>query len=291
MKGVYKEYTDGTFTVEKPRPPFVGCMGPILHVQVGDLVKVVFKNNAPFPLSIHAQGLRTLKYYEGYNYQDGNSSAGDVVQPGETFTYYWEVPESSGPTETGPTCQGSIYHSAVDPIKDIYSGFIGTLAICKRGTLDANNTRFDRRKEFPLLMMAWNENLSHYFQMNVNNSGGVISNDTATFEESNMYDSISCYIFANLPGLVMNLYETVAWYVLGMGGIEDMHPDHLHGNMFIHRTTRQHIDDVIAVFPHTYETVEMFTINPGIFLMHCHFGLHVHHGMSAVYEVLNATLV
>ena len=286
-KGVFMQYTDETFTTEIPRPNYMGCMGNILHVQVGDIVKVVFKNDADFPLTLHPQGLRTLKYYEGFMYQDGNSSVGDAVPPGQTFTYYWEVPASSGPTETGPTCQGSIYHSAFDPIADIHTGFVGTLAICKPGTLDANNNRFDGVKEFPLLMMAWNENINHYFADNVAAAGGIISPDTALFEETNMYDSISCYVFANLPGLVMDLHETVAWYILGLVGNEDLHPLHLHGNMFIHRTTREHIDDVIPVFPHTYETVEMCTMNAGIWLMHCHFGLHVHHGMSAVYQVTN----
>jgi hephaestin len=53
-KAVYREYTDGTFQTLKPRLPsdaYLGILGPIIHAEVGDVIKVVFKNQASRPYS------------------------------------------------------------------------------------------------------------------------------------------------------------------------------------------------------------------------------------------------
>jgi len=55
---VYREYTDGSFTTLKPRPPeerYLGMLGPILRGEVGDTIRVVFKNNASRPYSMQHQ--------------------------------------------------------------------------------------------------------------------------------------------------------------------------------------------------------------------------------------------
>jgi len=54
-KAIYREYTDGTFATRKPRAQqddYLGLLGPILRAEVGDTVKVVFKNNASRPYGI-----------------------------------------------------------------------------------------------------------------------------------------------------------------------------------------------------------------------------------------------
>lgn len=288
IKALYKQYTDNTFATEIPRGQHLGVLGPMIHVAVGDIVKVVFKNMASRPYSIHPQGLRYAKAYEGHMYQDGDASVGDAVPSGQTFTYYWEVAQSSGPTATGPNCVGSIYHSAVDPVKDTYSGLIGPLVICKAGILDENNTRHDSiSREFPLLMLAFDENQSWYLQDNIAANAPGTDPTTDEFIESNKYDSINGCIYNNLPGLVMHVGETVAWYGMGLGVSEDIHTIHFHGQTFIHRTTHDHTGDVIEVFPGTYETVEMFCNNPGIWLMHCHVGEHTKDGMAATFTILD----
>src|ERR1039457_3477266 len=55
-KAVYHEYTDATFSTIKPRATqdqYLGILGPILHAEVGDTIKVIFKNNATHPYSMH----------------------------------------------------------------------------------------------------------------------------------------------------------------------------------------------------------------------------------------------
>ena len=61
---------------------------------------------------------------------------GAVAMPGEVKTYFFNVPEDYGPTKIDPQCITSTYQSFVDFSRDMYSGLVGPLLICKRGSLD-----------------------------------------------------------------------------------------------------------------------------------------------------------
>lgn len=43
-KALYIEYTDSTFSIKKPAPNHRGFLGPVIRAEVGDTIKVVFKN-------------------------------------------------------------------------------------------------------------------------------------------------------------------------------------------------------------------------------------------------------
>jgi hypothetical protein len=48
-KAIFREYTDSTFRRLKPQPEawtHLGILGPLLRAEVGDTIKVVFRNNA-----------------------------------------------------------------------------------------------------------------------------------------------------------------------------------------------------------------------------------------------------
>ena len=47
----------------------LGILGPVLPAEVGDTIKVVFKNNASRPYSIHPHGVFYAKDSEGAAYQ------------------------------------------------------------------------------------------------------------------------------------------------------------------------------------------------------------------------------
>jgi len=52
LKTLYREYTDDTFKTLKKRPPewdHLGFLGPLIRAEVGDTIKVVFRNNAGHP--------------------------------------------------------------------------------------------------------------------------------------------------------------------------------------------------------------------------------------------------
>ena len=108
-KALYREYTDDSFTELKERPKdqdYLGTLGPLIRAEVGDTIKVVFKNNTDFAASMHPHGVFYKKNSEGAPYQDGTSGkknkGDDVVEPGEEHTYTWEVPERAGPGPEDP---------------------------------------------------------------------------------------------------------------------------------------------------------------------------------------------
>src|SRR5438874_2805287 len=75
-KSVYREYTDDSFKTPKPRPKdweHLGMLGPPIHAEVGDTIKVLFKNNTPYPASVHPHGVRYDKASEGADYDDGTT--------------------------------------------------------------------------------------------------------------------------------------------------------------------------------------------------------------------------
>jgi FtsP/CotA-like multicopper oxidase with cupredoxin domain len=87
VKCLYRGYTNATFSRSKPRPAdeaYMGFLGPVIRAQVGDTIRVVFRNACPFPASIHPHGVFYEKDSEGAPYNDGTSGkdkADDAVPP------------------------------------------------------------------------------------------------------------------------------------------------------------------------------------------------------------------
>ncbi|KAK2083318.1 hypothetical protein P7K49_038554 [Saguinus oedipus] len=108
---------------------------------------------------------------------------------GEVLTYQWNIPERSGPGPNDSACISWIYYSAVDPIKDMYSGLVGPLAICRKGILEPHGGRSDMDREFALLFLIFDENQSWYLEENVATHGsqdpGNVNLQDETFLESN----------------------------------------------------------------------------------------------------------
>lgn len=69
----------------------------------------------------------------------GNQTHG--IQPGETYTYVWNVGEEDVPTDSDSRCLTRMYHSAVDTPRDIASGLVGPLLICKSQSLNKKNVQ------------------------------------------------------------------------------------------------------------------------------------------------------
>lgn len=172
-KAVYREYTDASFSKLKPRSPeweHMGILGPVLRAEVGETIRVVFRNHATRPYSMHPHGVFYTKESEGAVYDDGatpEQKANSIVPPGQTHTYTWEVPERAGP---GPADGSSIvwlYHSHVDEQRDINSGLIGPMIITARGMGGPDGRPKDVDREFIDLFLVFNENLSWYLNHNI----------------------------------------------------------------------------------------------------------------------------
>ncbi|XP_061596610.1 ferroxidase HEPHL1 [Cololabis saira] len=283
-KVVYREYTDDSFTRQKKRPArqqHLGILGPIIKGEVGEQIVITFKNKASRPYSISAHGVRA-------------SGAHVPAQPGKIIELTWDVPESSGPGVSDPTCISYAYHSTVHFIKDLYSGLLGPLVVCRPGTLGRgrgrgpDRQRTDIEQEFALLFMVFNENESWYLDDNIKT---YLGKDPGTFEpdddfeESNLMHGINGKLYGNLHGLVMTQGQKVDWYLLGMGNEVDMHTVHFHAETFTYKTDRVHRADVFDLFPGTFQTVEMVAGNPGTWLLHCHVTDHIHAGMETTFTI------
>ncbi|KAM8835976.1 ferroxidase HEPHL1 [Synchiropus picturatus] len=278
-KAVFREYSDKDFTVKKERPAgqrHLGIMGPLIKAEVGERIQITFRNKASRPFSIAAHGVV-------------NDAAHIPVEPGKLIELTWDVPQSSGPGPSDPNCISYAYFSDVDFIKDLYSGLVGPLLVCRPGTLRGSGSdrrRHDVDQEFALLFMVLDENQSWYLDENIRTYIGREDFERdEEFEESNMMHGINGWLYGNLRGLEMTQGQTVNWYLLGMGNEVDMHTVHFHAETFTYKTDRVHRADVFDLFPGTFQTVEMVAGTPGTWLLHCHVTDHIHAGMETTFTI------
>ncbi|XP_053523203.1 ceruloplasmin isoform X1 [Artibeus jamaicensis] len=277
-KALYRQYTDSTFRVPMERKAdeeHLGILGPQLHADVKDKVNIVFKNMATRPYSIHAHGVKT------------ESSTVTPTLPGETRTYTWKIPERSGAGKEDSPCIPWAYYSTVDQVKDLYSGLIGPLIVCRKHYLKVYNPI--KKLEFSLLFLVFDENESWYLDDNIQTYSDhpeKVKKDDDEFIESNKMHAINGRMFGNLQGLTMHVGDEVNWYLMGMGNEVDLHSVHFHGHSFRYQHRGIYSSDVFDVFPGTYQTVEMFPATSGTWLLHCHVTDHIHAGMETTYTVL-----
>nr|XP_015817199.2 ferroxidase HEPHL1 [Nothobranchius furzeri] len=282
-KAVYREYTDETFSVRKNRQPHeqhLGILGPRIYAMVGELVVITFKNKASRPYSLNLNGLKA-------------SGSHVAVQPGNILELTWDIPESSGPGPDDLNCIVSFYHSTVNYPKDLYSGLIGPLIICRCGTLSenqgSNRYRKDVDKDFALLFMIFDENQSWYLDDNIRTYLGV---DPTTFDkgpgfhESNMMHGINGRVYGNLRGLVMRRGQRVSWHLMAMGNFIDVHTAHYHAETFTYKIDTTHRGDVYDLFAGSTQEMEMVAGNAGTWLLHCHVDDHLFAGMDTTYTIL-----
>lgn len=279
-KVVFREYTDGTFTEKKPRhsdEEHLGIMGPILKAEVGERIQVVFKNKANRPYSVHAHGVKT---------SEPNQNG---VLPDHVLTYDWTIPERSGPGPNDPDCITFAYYSSVDFVKDLMSGLVGPLIVCRKDTLNTKRRKKDIDKEFALLFMVFDENESHYLDENIKTylmeDPDKYDKYNEDFMESNKMHGINGKLYGNLHGLNMTEKDKTEWYLIGLGNEVDMHTVHFHAQSFIYKTDHAHRADVYDLFPGTFQTIELTAGNPGQWLLHCHVTDHIHAGMEALLTV------
>ncbi len=62
------EYTDASFSTQKPQPRWLGVLGPIIRAEVGDHITVRFMNRARRPYGIHPHGVLYDKDNEKAHY-------------------------------------------------------------------------------------------------------------------------------------------------------------------------------------------------------------------------------
>lgn len=305
-KAIYREYTDASFKTLKPRPTtqsYLGLVGPILHAEVGDTIRVVFRNNATHPYSMHPHGVLYAKDSEGADYNDATTGADKsdgCVVPGATHTYTWQVPERAGPGPRDPSSVFWLYHSHCDELRDVASGLFGGFVITRRGMARTDGTPKDVDKEFVGFFIAINENESWYLDDNVRahatDPKGVNHADSGPLTitgmagtvagtglvPTNVKWSINGYIYGNMPVPVMKKGDHVRWYVTTLGDFNNAHSPHWHGNTVMVAGQRT---DVLNVISAQMITADMIPDATGTWLFHCHISDHMLAGMVARYRV------
>ncbi|XP_006149780.1 ceruloplasmin [Tupaia chinensis] len=287
-KLVFRGYTDASFQTLKEREEHLGVLGPVIWAEVGWVIVVTFYNNATMPLSIQPHGLQYNKSNEGsfYRTRDGGTPPpSSHVNPNTTFVYTWEVPESVGPTSTDPDCLTRLYYSSVNDRKDINSGLVGPLLVCRSGSLGEDGKQKGVDKEFFLLATIFDENESYLLDKNIRlftTNPEEVRKENEDFQESNRMSSINGYMYGNLPGLDMCLGDTVSWHVLSVGSQKDLHGIYFSGNTFVSLGSRK---DIATVFPHVSETLLMTPDTTGDFNVVCMTTEHYLGGMKHMYHV------
>jgi FtsP/CotA-like multicopper oxidase with cupredoxin domain len=305
-KALYREYTDGSFSALKARDPqdqYLGLLGPILRGEVGDTIRIVFKNNGSHPFSMHPHGVFYRKDSEGADYNDntmGADKSDGGVPPGGTHVYNWEIPERSGPGPNDPSSVFWLYHSHADELRDVASGLFGAIVVTRRGSALADGRPKDIDHEFVNLFITINENESWYLDDNIRDHAldpagvnrkefspatpaGMVGTVVGTgFADTNVKWSINGYLYGNMPMMTMKQGDRVRWYVATLGDFNNIHTPHWHGNTVLVGGRRT---DVISLISAQMVTADMVPDAPGIWLYHCHISDHMLAGMVARYEV------
>jgi FtsP/CotA-like multicopper oxidase with cupredoxin domain len=293
-KALYRAYTDSTFTELAPRPDtwtHLGLLGPLLRAEVGDTIRVVFRNNGSRPYSMHPHGVFYRKDSEGTPYLDGTDGADkrdDAVAPRGTHVYTWGVPERAGPAAGDGSTTFWLYHSHVDEGKDINSGLIGPIIVTRRGMARADGSPKDVDREFVVDFGLFDETDSWYLDSNVARIYGDPSRfarDDEKVRDFHHFFTLNGFMEGNGPMLAMREGERVRWYLFtnpNEVGAWDIHTPHWHGQTVVSNHMRT---DMIMLTPMMSAVADMVPDNPGIWLFHCHMNGHFTGGMYTRFEV------
>lgn len=297
LKSLYREYTDSTFTTLRPRSAdqaYLGYLGPLLRAEVGDTIRVVFRNHTHYPASLHPHGVFYNKDSEGAPYQDrssGADKADDGVPTGGTHVYVWPVPERAGPVPGEGSTAFWMYHSHVHEVQDVNAGLIGAIIVTARGLAKPDGSPKDVDREIVLSFTEMDENNSLHFMTNMRRYAAeadsvsidtVFAENAGRYSQYNFKETLNGFIYGNLPMPTMRVGQRVRWYVMGTTNFE-IHAPHWHGNV----VTIGHMrTDVATLLPMGMIVADMTPDNPGVWLVHCHVANHLLMGMQGRYEVL-----
>jgi len=295
IKALYREYTDNSFKTLKPRAPewaHLGFLGPLVRAEVGDTIRIVFRNNGNRPYSMHPHGVFYNKDSEGAPYVDntsGKDRLDDGVPPGGTHEYVWQVPERAGPASMDVSSVMWMYHSHVEEVGDPNTGLMGPMVVTARGQARPDGSPKDVDRELMVMFSQIHEEDSAYVMQNLGEA--LKQEPAAPFPPQQMFYpyfvtfSINGFSHGTMPleALTVKKGQRVRWYVFSGTNDFDAHTPHWHGNTVVINHMRM---DVTSIAPMQMVTADMVPDNPGTWLIHCHVSFHNTEGMNARYAVV-----
>jgi hypothetical protein len=216
-------------------------LGSVIRAEVGDTVKLVFRNMASHNHTLHPHNFRYAKSSEGL------SSAmqmidGNAIPPSQTWTYTWEAPGKASSlfpvsilngvaerSELGPLDPPGLawtYHSDAAGTQDAFSGLVGASIIYRQGELAKHTldvpapSGSDVIEEVLTLFLIVDENESYYIDENSLNKTSISERELQVnrmdpgFRESNLKNTISGFMFGNLMGINLTVGTHATWHAL-----------------------------------------------------------------------------
>uniref|UniRef100_A0A8C5RXK4 Plastocyanin-like domain-containing protein n=1 Tax=Laticauda laticaudata TaxID=8630 RepID=A0A8C5RXK4_LATLA len=272
-KAVFRQYKDSSFS--KPTyaiwPKERGILGPVIRAEVRDTISIVFKNLASRPYSIYVHGVSVSKDAEGAIYpSDPKGWLGIIstfplcsVEPGQIYTYKWTVLDTDEPTVKDSQCITKLYHSAVDMTRDIASGLIGPLLVCKRKALDSKGVQKKADVEQHAVFSVFDENKSWYLEDNIKkycSNSSTVKKDDPKFYKSNVMYTLNGYASDRKDVLGFRQSEIVEWHLTSVGTADEIVPVHLSGHTFLSKGKHQ---DILNLFPMSGESATVTMDNLG----------------------------
>lgn len=248
-KAVYREFTDSRFTQPKVSEiPGTGILGPVLRGEVGDQIRIVFKNMAHHPFNIYPQGLSNVS--STHRFLTGEQLKDYPIQPNESITYIWPVTKYDSPASSDPRCLTRFYSSFHKPQRDFASGLIGPLLICSKQTLDQGGNQIVTDKEHILFFSVFDEMLSWYRDQNIPNPENRTTSEMSP-RESLLY---------TINGFVSSLHLTICqnevsvWHILNLVQDTELLSIHFGGNTFMVDSS---YEETLTLFPMNGKTIIM----------------------------------
>lgn len=288
IKTVYKEYEDGTFsTLKFADTNITGIVGPLLHFEAGERVKIVFKNMGSFHCNLNLVGFELI----------GDTLDTTGIAPGEETTYLFRAPKYISTSANDLSSVAYVYYSSVNPISHTAAGLVGVAAVTKPGMLDQNRMMpIGVGKTVPWLMNIFNENDSPHLIQSVKrfatNNNAIDSEvlqkymEDEEWMEGNTMHSVNGYLYSSLREKIeFGFRETVRFYLFGFGSESSMHGPAWYGQTIKGRSLLGASDSGVQIFPFNAQTVDVAMSSRGWWPFVCEVSDHVLGGMKMCFEV------
>ena len=230
MKARYVQYTSPSFDEKVQQGRSLGILGPTIYAQVGDVVKVYFRNNLRYPTNLRPHGLQA-------NARPDAPFDTYLVDPGITHVYTWQVTEEAGPQGIYDGAVAWLYYPDLTSGPNWHSGLVGMVVVT---TLDSASLPIDISSSYPLLFAVFDENLSPYIELSGERALGVewlqVNRSDPAFIESNRIACINGFAVSVLAPLDVKRKGTTQLYLgtLSTGTPQEKMVVHLHGHDLYH---------------------------------------------------------
>lgn len=296
VKAIYREYTDGAFDKLKygalsrnnEASRHLGLLGPVLRGEVGDEIRVVFRNRlrgdggfSPIagPLRAAMAPLNEL--------QRAAAGAGHTIVPGGEAEIRILLTEGAGPAQNDASTAAWAYSTGSGDPADVDAGLVGVILVTRKGEARGDGSPTDVAREFVMLYNTFDEGKSRYKSLNVlkymePQEAARVNFADPHFKESNKMHAINGYSYCNQPNLRVREGQSVRFYSLALGGTHGMHTPRIHGHSFLEGGRRVNTAELL---PGQGKVLDMVSESHGTWLVHCDVHDHQSAGMNALLKV------